>query len=162
MAEGSGGGAATFSFDDLTKAASRATQLIRAWLSPMGTKSTWLGPLSVLSDAVAGSVLFCESSEDGAFIAIVPPRVPSSPPVRRLRGVVSIRVSRDGSLSAARYYNLIASFHAHGISVAPRSQLVFSPSKLISSSEYEPKQSEGAFPEYVGSKHGSSEVENVL
>mmetsp|Transcript_18101 Transcript_18101/g.27236 ORF Transcript_18101/g.27236 Transcript_18101/m.27236 type:complete len:152 (-) Transcript_18101:441-896(-) len=72
MAEGAGGGAATFSFDDLTEAASHAAQLIRARLSPSGTKNTWLGPSSVLSDAIAGSVLMCESSEDGSFVAIIP------------------------------------------------------------------------------------------
>ncbi|KAL1503017.1 hypothetical protein AB1Y20_011086 [Prymnesium parvum] len=106
MAEGSGGEAASFSFDDLATATSRATQSIRAWLSPPGTKNTWLGPSSVLSDMVAGSVLSCESSDDGPFVIVVPPKAQSSAPVRRLRGVVSIRVSRDGSLGSARYEEL--------------------------------------------------------
>ncbi|KAL1524927.1 hypothetical protein AB1Y20_019804 [Prymnesium parvum] len=118
MAEGAGGGAATFSFDDLTEAASHAAQLIRARLSPSGTKNTWLGPSSVLSDAIAGSVLMCESSEDGSFVAIVPPKAPSSSPVRRIRGAVSIRVSRDGSLSASRYEEL-SSLHIIVQSIVP-------------------------------------------
>ncbi|KAL1496391.1 hypothetical protein AB1Y20_016346 [Prymnesium parvum] len=118
MAEGSGGGAATFSFDELTEAAGRATQLIRAQLSPPGTRSTWLGPSSVLADAVAGSVLICESSEDGSFVAVIPPKVPSSSPVRRLRGVVSVRVSRDGSLGASRFEEL-SSLHSIVTSIVP-------------------------------------------
>ncbi|KAL1507811.1 hypothetical protein AB1Y20_007419 [Prymnesium parvum] len=118
MAEGSGGDATTLSFDGLTKAASDVAQMIRAQLSPSGTKNTWLGPSAVLSEAMAGSVLLCGSSEDGSFVAVVPPKAPSSAPVRRLRDVVSVRVSRDGSLSAARYEEL-TSLHQIVHSIVP-------------------------------------------
>mmetsp|Transcript_35760 Transcript_35760/g.86828 ORF Transcript_35760/g.86828 Transcript_35760/m.86828 type:complete len:541 (-) Transcript_35760:1988-3610(-) len=107
-AEGNSGNAAARCFSELTQSAGELVQRVRARISPPDTKSTWLGPSSMLSDAVAGSVLICESSADGSFVAVVPPKVPSSSPVRRLRGVVSIRVSRDGSLSTARYEELLS------------------------------------------------------
>lgn len=107
MAEGPGGEAAVVLFSELARAASRVTQRVRERLSPPGTTVTWLGPSGMLSDALAGSVLGCESSEEGAFTVVVPPRIRSTAaPVKRVNGTAFVRVSRDGSLASARYEDI--------------------------------------------------------
>ncbi|KAL1498674.1 hypothetical protein AB1Y20_013986 [Prymnesium parvum] len=118
MAEGSGGEAAVVSFDDLTRAANAAAQLVRAHLSPPGAAKTWLGPSALLAEALAGSVLRCKSADAGSFTVVVPPRAPSPPLVKRQRNVVFVRVTRDGLVASAHYEEFL-SLQVSVLSITP-------------------------------------------
>mmetsp|Transcript_15091 Transcript_15091/g.37718 ORF Transcript_15091/g.37718 Transcript_15091/m.37718 type:complete len:603 (+) Transcript_15091:23-1831(+) len=106
MAERLGGGAAFDSFHELLTTAGAVVQRVRARWSPPGVQHTWLGPSPQLAESIAGSVLQCESLETGPFVMVIPPRVAAVATVRRIRGAVSVRVSRDGSLAASRYEDI--------------------------------------------------------
>ncbi|KAL1503731.1 hypothetical protein AB1Y20_012202 [Prymnesium parvum] len=99
-AEGNSGVAAVRRFAELTQSAGKLAQRVRVRLSPPETKSTWLGPSAQLAEALAGS--------DASSVALV----------RRSRGVVTVRVSRDGALSSAKYEELV-SFHNFVLGIIP-------------------------------------------
>jgi len=117
-AEGNSGNAAARCFSELTQSAGELVQRVRARISPPDTKSTWLGPSAQLAEALSGSVLRCASADGESFWAVVPPRTSSVALVRRSRGVVSVRVSRDGAIASAKYEELL-SFHRFVLGIIP-------------------------------------------
>ncbi|KAL1519581.1 hypothetical protein AB1Y20_023113 [Prymnesium parvum] len=104
MAESLGGDEVVVaSFDELLRSASRTTQGVRRRHSSPAARVTWLRPSAELAEVVVGSVLLCQSVDKESFTMVIPPRVPAVPTVKRVRGVVFVRVSRDGALQSSRY-----------------------------------------------------------